>query len=244
MKMNKKRGFTLIELLVVVAIIGILAVIVVSSLSSARSRANDAAVKEIAHSYRIGFEFLNSDYSALCTSAQFNDLESELSDKRSSVSDCSATSGQYRVVMDLPSLADSGSIDSVCINSLAKLELVDASGIEAFPACASVVAGANSGSGVVGAPLSGQATFFGGSDIIAGTGTSFLSDFTPGDRIAFVNSSTGDAVYATVSAIWDDTNMEVLEWGFTDVDGNDIPFSSGSYGGFNLDTDYDIERAN
>lgn len=55
-------GFTLIELLVVIAIIGILAAIVLASLSSAKQKGADAAIKSEVNELRTLMELNASDY--------------------------------------------------------------------------------------------------------------------------------------------------------------------------------------
>ena len=69
MKASTKRGFTLIELLVVIAIIGILAGIVLASLSSARSGASDAKIKEQLNNMRAQAELYTGTPSNIGTSA-------------------------------------------------------------------------------------------------------------------------------------------------------------------------------
>jgi len=68
--MKKNKGFTLIELLVVIAIIGILSSVVLASLSSARNKGKDAAVKSQLASMRAQAEIFFSQadtYVAICT---------------------------------------------------------------------------------------------------------------------------------------------------------------------------------
>jgi len=70
--MNKNKGFTLIELLVVIAIIGILSSVVLASLSSARNKGKDAAVKSQLASMRAQAEIYYSagdTYLGICAAA-------------------------------------------------------------------------------------------------------------------------------------------------------------------------------
>ncbi|MFA5773736.1 MAG: type II secretion system protein [Candidatus Paceibacterota bacterium] len=70
--MNKNKGFTLIELLVVIAIIGILSSVVLASLSSARNKGKDAAVKSQLASMRAQAEIyysIGETYVGICTTA-------------------------------------------------------------------------------------------------------------------------------------------------------------------------------
>ena len=62
-RLRDTRGFTLIELLVVILIIGILAAIAIPSFLNQKSKASDAAAKELAHSMQVGAETYATDHS-------------------------------------------------------------------------------------------------------------------------------------------------------------------------------------
>lgn len=71
--MKKNKGFTLIELLTVIAIMGILSAVILVSLTSARLKSKDTAVKSQLSNMRVQAELYfgtnNNSYVDLCTAS-------------------------------------------------------------------------------------------------------------------------------------------------------------------------------
>jgi len=61
-QISKKKGFTLIELLVVISIISLLSSIVLASLTEARTRANDTAIKSMMAQMKTQAEIFKSTH--------------------------------------------------------------------------------------------------------------------------------------------------------------------------------------
>ena len=113
MKTNKK-GFTLIELLVVIAIIGILSGVVLTSLSSARTKANDAKVQSQLGGIRTAAEVYyadNNNYgtaATACNAGMFADSKlspylADLPSYAGTYKGCVSTGTAYAVYAMLPS---------------------------------------------------------------------------------------------------------------------------------------------
>lgn len=128
MKINLKKGFTLIELLVVIAIIGILAAIALASLTTARDKAKDSAIKSEMASMRASAEIFydtNGDYSTTtdtdCTDGMFIDADSgmlglttklEADNGTSSTLDCTAASSTWAAESALISTTATWCVDA------------------------------------------------------------------------------------------------------------------------------------
>ena len=119
---NYKKGFTLIELLVVIAIIGILSGIVLASVSSARSKGEDAAIQTTLSNMRAQAEIFyasSTDYgtyaaagacdtntatlfSSTAASGGLKNLVTDLAKKATSANTyCSATSTAWAAAAKL-----------------------------------------------------------------------------------------------------------------------------------------------
>ena len=83
MQKNRFKGFTLIELLVVIAIIGILSAVVLASLTTARSKGNDAAIQ--------------SDLNTIQTQAEiyYDSNSSSYNSTNATISACSGTGTMF-----------------------------------------------------------------------------------------------------------------------------------------------------
>jgi type IV pilus assembly protein PilA len=101
-----ERGFTLIELLVVILIIGILAAIAIPSFLNQKSKAVDAAAKELAHSAQVAAETYGTDYAgsyAGLTASYLNQYEATIQitsgGGNAYVSNVAATSNTYTLTV-------------------------------------------------------------------------------------------------------------------------------------------------
>jgi prepilin-type N-terminal cleavage/methylation domain-containing protein len=110
----QRRGFTLIELLVVIAIIGVLSSVVLASLNSARSKGNDAGIREniatITTQAALFYDNNSNSYGTDtdCTAGMFADptisaaVAATDSDNGTGTVACFATDTAYAISSDRP----------------------------------------------------------------------------------------------------------------------------------------------
>ena len=116
--MNKNKGFTLIELLVVIAIIGILASVVLASLSSARDKGKDAAVKSQLASMKAQAELWFSTHEDVGYEGVCTDGTEGINKLLNAAANSSATAASTTPVIDATGVEGDGLTTIVCNDTL------------------------------------------------------------------------------------------------------------------------------
>ena len=124
--LKNNKGFTLIELLVVVAIIGILSAVVLASLSTARTRGRDAAIKSALASARAEAEIIadGGSYNTACTSGgaitgdtTMTNIISNITTNSGTAPTCSTDSSTTGAKIEIHAKLATSTSDNWCVDS-------------------------------------------------------------------------------------------------------------------------------